>query len=58
MVGCATLRPPYGFLLADRIKSFSPSAVSAVKRAVTQGLDLPLSAGLELEKRLALGLLT
>jgi enoyl-CoA hydratase/carnithine racemase len=49
---------PEAQTLADSIKTFSPSAVSAVKRAVTQGLDLPLAAGLELEKRLALGLLT
>jgi enoyl-CoA hydratase/carnithine racemase len=39
--------------LADKIKSHSPAAVSAVKQAVTRGLDMPLSEGLELEKRLA-----
>jgi enoyl-CoA hydratase len=38
--------------LADKIKSHSPAAVSAIKQAVTRGLDMTLSEGLELEKRL------
>jgi enoyl-CoA hydratase/carnithine racemase len=39
--------------LAEKIKSHSPAAVRAIKQAVTRGLDLPLTQGLELEKRLA-----
>jgi enoyl-CoA hydratase/carnithine racemase len=38
--------------MAGKIKAHPPLAVSYVKRAVTQGLDLPLPAGLELEERL------
>jgi enoyl-CoA hydratase len=37
--------------LAEKIKAREPKAIRAIKRAVTQGLDLPLAAGLELEGR-------
>jgi enoyl-CoA hydratase/carnithine racemase len=39
--------------LADKIKSFSPAAISSAKQAITRGLDLSLEEGLALEKRLA-----
>jgi enoyl-CoA hydratase/carnithine racemase len=39
--------------LADRIAALAPAAVSAVKRCVTQGLELPLAEGLALERRTA-----
>jgi enoyl-CoA hydratase/carnithine racemase len=42
--------------MAEKIKFHRLPAVSAIKRAVTQGLDLPLAAGLELEERLGLKL--
>jgi enoyl-CoA hydratase/carnithine racemase len=42
--------------LAEIIKNHHPEAVRAIKRAVTQGLDQPLPAGLELEERLERGL--
>ncbi len=42
--------------LAKRIASFDPMAVRNAKQAVLRGLDLSLSEGLELEKRLALEL--
>jgi len=42
--------------LAGRIKAHQPLAVTCIKRAVTQGLDLPLAAGLEFEERLGRGL--
>jgi enoyl-CoA hydratase len=38
--------------MAQKIKSHRPLAVSCIKRAVTQGLDLTLQEGLELEARL------
>jgi enoyl-CoA hydratase/carnithine racemase len=38
--------------IAAKIKSYSPKAISAVKQAVTRGLDLPLNEGLELERQL------
>jgi len=43
--------------IADKISSYDPIVVSIAKRAVTQGLDLPLSQGLELEARLGCTLL-
>lgn len=43
--------------LADRIASYDPVVVSYAKQAVTRGLDLPMAQGLELEARLACGLL-
>lgn len=43
--------------LADKIKSFSPLAVSYAKQAITGGLDLSLEQGLELETRLGNNLL-
>jgi enoyl-CoA hydratase/carnithine racemase len=43
--------------IADKISSYEPIVVSIAKRAVTQGLDLPLSQGLELETRLGCTLL-
>ena len=39
--------------LAQRIAGFNPLAVAYAKQAVTRGLDLSLSQGLELESRLA-----
>ncbi len=39
--------------LAERIASFNPMAVACAKQAITRGLDLSLSQGLELEARLA-----
>ena len=36
--------------MAEKIKSHSPLAIRYIKRAVTQGLDMPLPAGLELEQ--------
>ena len=38
--------------LADRIRSYDWTALTYAKRAVVEGLDLPLSKGLELEARL------
>ena len=42
--------------MAQKIASFSPTAVRNAKQAVIRGLDLSLAEGLELERRLALGL--
>lgn len=39
--------------MAKKIVSFDPIAVRRAKQAVLRGLDLPLSEGLNLEKRLA-----
>jgi enoyl-CoA hydratase len=39
--------------LANRIKTYSPVAVSYAKQAITRGLDLSLEQGLELEARLS-----
>ena len=39
--------------LAKQIALFDPVVVRGIKQAVVRGLDLPLSEGLELEKRLA-----
>lgn len=38
---------------ADRLAALPPAAVRATKRAVIEGLDLPLAEGLALERRLA-----
>ncbi|MGE3855815.1 MAG: enoyl-CoA hydratase/isomerase family protein [Dehalococcoidia bacterium] len=38
---------------ADRLASMPPAALRATKRAVVEGLDLPISDGLALERRLA-----
>ncbi|MDA0302134.1 MAG: enoyl-CoA hydratase/isomerase family protein [Chloroflexi bacterium] len=38
---------------ADRLASLPPAAVRATKRAIIEGLDLPLADGLALERRLA-----
>ena len=38
--------------LANKIKSYSPTAVTYAKQAITKGLDLSLEQGLELETRL------
>jgi enoyl-CoA hydratase/carnithine racemase len=43
---------PEALKMAEKIKSHSPTAVRAVKQAVTRGLDMTLPEGLELEKRL------
>jgi enoyl-CoA hydratase/carnithine racemase len=39
--------------MAKKIASYDPLAVKNAKQAVMRGLDLPLTEGLELEKRLA-----
>jgi enoyl-CoA hydratase len=44
--------------MADKIRGYDPIVVSCAKQAVTRGLDLPLSQGLELEARLGCGLLS
>lgn len=41
-------------VLTDRIASYDPYTIRSVKKAVNSGMDLPLSAGIELEKRLSL----
>ncbi|MBM4433452.1 MAG: hypothetical protein FJ025_05570 [Chloroflexi bacterium] len=38
--------------MADKIKSYNPTAVAYAKQAITQGLDMSLEQGLELEARL------
>ena len=43
--------------LANRIKAYSPRAVSYAKQAITRGLDLSLEQGLELEAKLGGSLL-
>jgi enoyl-CoA hydratase len=42
--------------LAEKIAAYDPAAVRSAKQAVTQGLDLTLAQGVELERRLALQL--
>jgi enoyl-CoA hydratase/carnithine racemase len=42
--------------IAKKIASYDPITVRNAKQAVVRGLDLPLSEGLELERRLALEL--
>jgi enoyl-CoA hydratase len=42
--------------LAERLVSFDPAVVRSIKRAGKAGIDLPLNAGLELERRLAASL--
>ena len=42
--------------MARKIASYDAAAVRNAKQAVVRGLDLPLTEGLELEKRLASGL--
>jgi enoyl-CoA hydratase len=44
--------------MADKIRDYDPVVVSYAKEAVTRGLDLPLSQGLELEARLGCGVLS
>jgi enoyl-CoA hydratase/carnithine racemase len=39
--------------IARRLARWEPSVVEAVKRAVVEGLDMPLDSGLRLERRLA-----
>lgn len=43
--------------LAEKIAAFNPKAVQSAKQAVIRGVALPLTEGLSLEKRLALGLI-
>jgi len=43
--------------IADSMKNYSPSTLAAAKQAVTRGLDLSLEQGLELEAKLAVGVL-
>jgi enoyl-CoA hydratase/carnithine racemase len=38
--------------LADKIRSYDWAALTYAKQAIVEGLDLPLSQGLELEARL------
>ena len=38
--------------LADKIRSYDWTALTSAKRAIVEGLDLPLQKGLELEARL------
>jgi hypothetical protein len=40
--------------MASQISIFDPLVIRSVKQAVSRGLDLPMTQGLELEKRLAL----
>jgi enoyl-CoA hydratase len=40
--------------VAKRIASYNPMAVRAAKQAIIRGRDLPLAAGLEMERRLAI----
>ncbi len=42
--------------MASQIAILDPLVTRAVKQAVSRGLDLPMTQGLELEKRLALGI--
>jgi enoyl-CoA hydratase len=42
--------------MASQIAILDPLVIRAVKQAVSRGLDLPMIQGLELEKRLALGI--
>lgn len=42
--------------IAEKIASYDPVAVGNAKKAVIRGLDLPLTEGLDLERRLALEL--
>lgn len=44
--------------LAERLASLSPKALAAAKSAVVDGMDLPLSEGLALERRLGLRLMS
>jgi enoyl-CoA hydratase len=44
--------------LADKIKSYSPLALSYAKQAVTRGLDMSLEQGLEMEARLGRALIS
>ena len=39
--------------LADRLAGYNPDVLKSIKRAVVDGLDLPLAQGLELEARLS-----
>jgi len=43
--------------LANKIKSYNPTAVDYVKQAITRGLDLSLEQGLELEAELSSSLI-
>jgi enoyl-CoA hydratase len=52
VVPCGNLLPE-AVKMAQKIGSHPPLAVSCAKQAVTRGLDMTLSAGLELERRLA-----
>ena len=45
-------------MLADKIRSYDWTALNYSKQAIVDGLDLPLSQGLELEARLSALLLT
>ena len=41
---------------ARRLAALNPKALALAKRAILEGMDMPLAAGLELERRLADGL--
>jgi enoyl-CoA hydratase len=45
-------------MLADKIRGYDWTALNYSKQAIVDGLDLPLSQGLELEARLSALLLT
>ena len=49
---------PVAERLANKIKAYNPMAISYAKQAITQGLDLSLEQGLELEANLGDYLLT
>ena len=44
--------------LAESLAALSPAAMSATKRALREGMDGPLQHGLELEERLAVGVMS
>ena len=39
--------------VAQRLAALNPNALALAKRAISEGMDMPLAAGLELERRLA-----
>ena len=43
--------------LAESLARLEPAAVSAAKRAIRHGMDAPLARGLEMEERLAVGVM-
>ena len=39
--------------VAQRLAELNPNALAMAKRAISEGMDMPLAAGLELERRLS-----